>query len=147
MGNPFLNIDRNSSNNFWIEIWRFSFQISFRNQFLTSGSGQRGKSAEESNRPTRKSPKNEELFRIAYMDYPRLGTRKSLIDRLGRALKRGVFWIAYMDRPRVGGVWLDWCTLQPTHRALKTRSCSRLHSWIVHAWELGRVSSTDSEEP
>ena len=46
-------------------------------------------------------------------------------------------WFAYMDRPRVGGVRLvDWCTCQPTHRALKTRSCSGLHTWIVHVWEV-----------
>ena len=60
--------------------------------------------SEQSRQPTRKSPKNEELFRIAYMDRPRVGTRKSLVDRLGRALK--------------------------------TRSCSGLHTWIVHAWEV-----------
>ena len=42
-----------------------------------------------------------------------------------------------MDEPRVGGVWLrDWCTCQPTYRALKTRSCSRLQPWMVHAWEV-----------
>ena len=63
---------------------------------------------EESRWPTRKSPKNKEMF-----------------------------WIAYMDRPRVGGVQLvDWCTCQPTHRALRTGSCSRLHPWMGHAWEV-----------
>ena len=37
----FLNIVRNSSKKkFRIEIWTFSFQICFRNKFLTSGSGQ-----------------------------------------------------------------------------------------------------------
>ena len=42
-----------------------------------------------------------------------------------------------MNRPRVGAVWLvDWCTHQPTCRALKPRSCSRLHQWMVHAWEV-----------
>ena len=51
--------------------------------------------------------------------------------------RQGLFWIVYMDRPRVGGVWLvDWCTRQPTHRALKTRSCSRFQPWKVHAWEV-----------
>ena len=40
--------------------------------------------------PTRKSPKNKDLFRIAYMDRPRVGTRKSLVDQLGRAQKQGV---------------------------------------------------------
>ena len=55
-------------------------------------------------RPTRKRHKNEELFRIAHMDYPHLGTWKSLPDQL--------------------------------RRALKTRSCSGLHTWIVHAWEV-----------
>ena len=53
------------------------------------GLSTRGNS-EESRRPTRKSPKNKELFRIAYMDHPRVGTQKSLVDRLGRALKQGV---------------------------------------------------------
>ena len=47
------------------------------------------------------------------------------------------FWIVYMDCSRVGGVRLvDWCTRRPSHRALKTRSCSRLHPWKVHAWEV-----------
>ena len=59
---------------------------------------------EESRRPTKKSPKNRELFRIAYMDRPCVGTRKSLVDRLRNALK----------------MW----------------SCSRLHKWIVHAFEV-----------
>ena len=37
----FLNIGQNSSKKkFWIEIWTFSFQIYFWNQFWTSGSGQ-----------------------------------------------------------------------------------------------------------
>ena len=44
MGNPFfefLNTDRNSfKKKIRIEICTFSFQICFRNQFLTSGSGQ-----------------------------------------------------------------------------------------------------------
>ena len=62
--------------------------------------------SEESRRPTQRSPKNEEFF-----------------------------WIAYMDRPHVGGVWLvDWCTRQSTRRALRTKSCSRLHPCMVHAW-------------
>ena len=39
-GYPFY-IDRNSSKKiFRIEIWTFSFQICFRNKFLTLGSGQ-----------------------------------------------------------------------------------------------------------
>ena len=37
--------------------------------------------------PTQKSPKNEDLFRIAYMDRPPMGTWKSVANRLGRALK------------------------------------------------------------
>ena len=42
-----------------------------------------------------------------------------------------------MDRPCVGGAQLvDWCTCRPTCRALKTRSCSKLHPWKVHAWEV-----------
>ena len=42
-----------------------------------------------------------------------------------------------MDRPRVGGVQLvDWCTRRPSHRAIKTRSCFRLHPWKAHAWEV-----------
>ena len=46
-----------------------------------------------------------------------------------------LFWIAYMDRPCVGGVQIvDWWTRQSTHRALKTRSCSRLQPCKVHAW-------------
>ena len=44
MGNPFfdfLNTDRNApKKKFRIEIWTFSFQICFKNQFSTSGSGQ-----------------------------------------------------------------------------------------------------------
>ena len=37
----FLNIDRNApKKKFRIEIWTFSFQICFQNQFSTSGSGQ-----------------------------------------------------------------------------------------------------------
>ena len=45
MGNPFFdfffNIDRNSSQTkFRIELWAFSFQVCFRNQFSTLGSGQ-----------------------------------------------------------------------------------------------------------
>ena len=44
MGNPFfdfLNTDRNApKNKFRIEIWTFSFEICFKNQFLTSGSCQ-----------------------------------------------------------------------------------------------------------
>ena len=37
----FLNTDRNApKKKFWIEIWTFSFQICFKNQFSTSGSGQ-----------------------------------------------------------------------------------------------------------
>ena len=48
-----------------------------------------------------------------------------------------LFWIAYMDPPRVGGVQLvDWCTRRPTRTALKTRSCSGLHTLIVHVWEV-----------
>ena len=42
-----------------------------------------------------------------------------------------------MDCPHVGGIRLvDWCTRRPTGRALKTRSCSGLHPWKVHAWEV-----------
>ena len=42
-----------------------------------------------------------------------------------------------MNCPHVGDVQLvDWCTRQPTRRALKTRSCSGLHTWIVHALEV-----------
>ena len=122
------------------------------------------KDLEESRRLTRKSTKNKELFRIAYMDRPRVGTWKSLVDRLGRALKmrscsilhkwivrawelgriststqkspknKEFFRIAYMDRPRVGGARrVDWCTRRPARRALKTRSCFGLHTWIGHA--------------
>ena len=42
MVNPFLDYftDQNSLKKFRIEIWRFSFQICFWNQFLTLGSGQ-----------------------------------------------------------------------------------------------------------
>ena len=45
MGNPFfdffLNTDQKApEKKFRIEIWTFSFQICFRNQFSTSGSGQ-----------------------------------------------------------------------------------------------------------
>ena len=43
MENPFftfLNTDQNSSKKIRIEIWAFSLQIYFLNQFLTSGSGQ-----------------------------------------------------------------------------------------------------------
>ena len=29
-----------------------------------------------------------------------------------------------------------WCTRRPTCRALKTRSCSRLQPWMVHAWQI-----------
>ena len=48
-----------------------------------------------------------------------------------------LFCIACMDHQHVEGVWLvDWCTRRPTHRALKLRSCSGLHTWIVHAWEV-----------
>ena len=36
----FLNHGQNSSKKNLIEIWTFSFQICFRNQFSTSGSGQ-----------------------------------------------------------------------------------------------------------
>ena len=71
------------------------------------GSSTRGNS-EESRLPTRKSLKNKELVRIAYI-----------------------------NRPRVGGVWrVDWCICWPTCKALKKRSCSRLHQWMVHAWEV-----------
>ena len=36
----FLNTDRNApKEKFRIEIWTFSFQICFKNKFLTSGSG------------------------------------------------------------------------------------------------------------
>ena len=43
----------------------------------------------------------------------------------------------FVDHPRMAGVRLvDWCTRQPTRRALKTGSCSGLHTWIVHAWEV-----------
>ena len=31
---------------------------------------------------------------------------------------------------------MDWCTHGPIRRALKTRRCSRLHPWKVHAWEV-----------
>ena len=61
--------------------------------------------SEESCRPTQKSPKNKEFFRIAQMDSPPMGTRKSLVNQLGL---------------------VNWCTRQLTRRALKTRSCSRL---------------------
>ena len=44
-----------------------------------------------------------------------MGTRKSLVNQLGL---------------------VNWCTRQLTRRALKTRSCSRLQPWMVHAWEL-----------
>ena len=67
------------------------------------GSSTRGNS-EESRRPTRKSPKNEDFFRIAYSDRPGVGIQKSLVDWLGKALK--------------------------------TRSCSWLNTWIIHAWEV-----------
>ena len=44
MGNPFfdfLNTDQNApKKKFRMEIWTFSFQICFQNQFWTSGSGQ-----------------------------------------------------------------------------------------------------------
>ena len=44
MENPFfdfLNTDRNApKKKFRVEIWTFSFQIYFKNQFLTSGNGQ-----------------------------------------------------------------------------------------------------------
>ena len=30
---------------------------------------------------------------------------------------------------------VDWFTHQFTYRALKTRSCFGLHTWIVHAWD------------
>ena len=43
--------------------------------------------SEESHQPTWTSPKNWELFWIAYMDPPHVGSQKSLVDRLGRALK------------------------------------------------------------
>ena len=36
----FLNTDRNAPKKFRIEIWTFSFQICFRNQFWTLVSGQ-----------------------------------------------------------------------------------------------------------
>ena len=41
-----------------------------------------------------------------------------------------VFWIDH--------VWqvFDWCTCRPTCRVLKTRSCSGLPTWMVHAWEV-----------
>ena len=39
--NDFLKYwPKRSKKNFRIEIWTFSFQICFKNQFLTSGSGQ-----------------------------------------------------------------------------------------------------------
>ena len=43
IGNPFLtflNTDQNAPKKIEIEIWIFSFQICFKNQFSTSGSGQ-----------------------------------------------------------------------------------------------------------
>ena len=40
--------------------------------------------------------------------------------------------LRYHTPPQV----FDWCTCRPTCRALKTRSCSGLHIWIVHAWEV-----------
>ena len=79
-----------------------------------AGSCTRGNS-EESCRRTRKSPKNEELFRIAYMDHPHVGTLKSLVDRLARALKM--------------------------------RSCSGLHAWIVHIWKLGESRQPTRKSP
>ena len=48
-----------------------------------------------------------------------------------------LFWIVYMDRPRVGSVRLVvWCTHWLTPRAIKMRSYSGLHTWIVHAWKV-----------
>ena len=45
--------------------------------------------------------------------------------------------MTYMDCPRMGGVRLvDWCTHRLTRRALKTRSCWRLHPRKVHAREV-----------
>ena len=108
----FVYIDSpNGSSGRDVHALLFPFYVIF---FVGAGSSTSGNS-EESRRPTRKSTKKEELFRIAYMDCPRVGTRKSLIDRLGRTLK--------------------------------TRSSFILHTVIVHAWELRRVLSTNSEEP
>ena len=92
---------------------------------------------EESRWPTRKSLKNKELFRIAHMDWPSMGTRKSLVDRLGRALKTRS---CYGLHTWIGHAWevFDWwtCALVTDSYSLKTRSCSRLHPWMVHAWEV-----------
>ena len=67
-----------------------------------------------------------------------MGTRNNLINQLGRALKiKKLLRIAYMDCPRMGGVRrVDWCTRQPTRRALKTRGYSGLHTGIGHALEV-----------
>ena len=90
--------------------------------------------SEESLRPTRKSPKNKELFWIAYMDRPRVGGAW-LVDWCTRrpSLKNNeLFQIAPMKGSRVGGVQLvDWCICGPTCRALKTRSRSKLKILVL----------------
>ena len=65
------------------------------------------------------------------MDRPRVGTRKSFVDQLGRALNNELFRIAYMDRPRVGGIQrVEWCTRQTTRIALKHGVFPGLHIYI-----------------
>ena len=71
------------------------------------------------------------------MDRPCMGTRKSLVNRLGRALKTRS---CYGLHTWIGHAWevFDWWTsaLVTDSYSLKTRSCSRLHPWMVHTWEV-----------
>ena len=60
----------------------------------------------------------------------------ALIDQLNRPKNKELFWTAYMECGRRSSSGLLWCTHWPTHRALKTKSCSRLHRWKVHTWEV-----------